>query len=348
MSLIDRLQHGEDNTIFHRALAMRGAPEKPDPIEVDDAAAQDASTLDAPLHPPEIAPGAAVRALLKELQTQRHFGITTPSHLFSLMSRYLLVETGAILVPHRDGGMVPIATAGLDKTSSFRIRLLEEELTWIGDGKTAVILGEEQRLAFTRRLSRNDAKRAPRIVLFPFSHLRDVVAVLVLLDSPVLAMDPGVLDTIVGALSESAGRLLFDGRQRPMDHQQQSTVFQNTHVPAILSRLAERADVESRAVQIIDVDLSPLVTTIARTHPYLDQGRLLDDLLNTIAILVGSAHSAVHRGGQQISLLGLTQPNVSAGLIVHLLTSTLGTLFGCAQTEPLPFSVHDHDAAGEV
>jgi len=348
MSLIDRLQHGDDNTIFHRALAMRGVSEQPELTGDEQDTLHGGPASEVPLHAPEIAPGAAVRALLKELQTQRHFGITTPSHLFSLMNRHLLVETGAILVPHRDGGMVPIATAGLDKTSSFRIRLLEEERSWIGDGKSAVILGEDQRLAFARRLSRNDAKRAPRIALFPFSHLRDVVAVLVLLDSPVLAMDPGVLDTIVGALSESAGRLLFDGRQRPMDHQQQSTVFQNSHATAILSRLSERADVEGRQVQIIDVDLSPLVTTIVRTHSYLDRGRLLEDILNTIAILVGSAHSAVHRGGQRISLLGLTQPNASADLIVHLLTNTLGTLFGCTCTEALPFTVSGHDATGEV
>ncbi|MFP4211367.1 MAG: hypothetical protein ACLFR8_09005 [Alkalispirochaeta sp.] len=348
MSLIDRLQHGDDNTIFHRALAMRGGVAKPDTISEEYPEPSESTEQDAPLHLPEIAPGAAVRALLKELQTQRHFGITTPSHLFSLMNRYLLVETGAILVPHRDGGMVPIATAGLDKTSSFRIRLLEEERSWIGDGRSAVILGEEQRLIFIGRLSRNDAKRAPRVALFPFTHLRDVVAVLVLLDSPVLTMDPGVLDTIVGALSESAGRLLFDGRQRPMDHQHHSSVFQSAHVPAILSRLSERAEVEGRAIQDIDVDLSPLVSTIVDAHPYLDRGRLLDDILNTIAILVGSAHSAVHRGGHRISLLGLAHPDTSEELVVHLLTNTLGQLFGSTCTGALPFTIRDHSKAGEV
>ena len=285
MGLTDRLSRNENGDgVFDRALAMR--THLVDDVD-EDASASRSQPESAPpkVDDDQIVPGAAIRSLLKELQTQRHFGITTPSHLFSLMHRHLLVRKGAFLVPHRDGGMIPIATAGLDRTSTFRIRLREEETGWLGTGKSAVVLDNAKRSALADRLSRSDRKQAPRIALFPFTHLRKIVAVLVVLDSPILRMDPDVLDVIVGALSESAGRLLFDGRQRPMDHRVRTSIFRTTHLPDIVTRLEALANREKRDLESIDIDLTPLIETITDVHPHLDRARLLDDLLDTTLFL---------------------------------------------------------------
>lgn len=346
MGLSDRLREGGGaGGVFDHALAMRGGNES--------AVDEEPRSGDAPSSLPadtvvvgeaeQIAPGAAIRSLIKELQTQRHFGITTPSHLFSLMHRHLMVRRGAILVPHRDGGMVPIATVRLDATSSFRIRMLQEEVAWLGSGRTAVILDDARRERFVRRLSRADAKQTPRVVLLPFAHLRDIVAVLVVLDSPVLRMDPNVLDVIVGALSESAGKLLFDGRQRPMDHRRRSSVFRPEQTQSIVSRLNERAVAEGRAVQIIDIDVSPLIAAIMGAHPHLDQTRLMEDILDTAALLTEATHTVINPGVSRVRLLGLTQPNASAALIVHLFTVTLSSLFGAPAPESLSYTTPDAD-----
>lgn len=340
MGLIDRLQDDQSTQgAFGRALSMRKS--RSAPFEASQPA--DVSTIadDAPSGESEIVLGAAIRSLLKELQTQRHFGITTPSHLFSLMHRHLHVRRGAILIPHRDGGMVPIATAGIDRTSGFRVRLLEHEIDWLGSGRSAIILDDRQRETFTKRLSRADARHAPRVGIVPFTHIRSIVAALVIFDSPILYMDPNVLDVIVGALSESAGRLLFDGRQRPMDRRNATSIFTLEHMTEISRRLAERSDEEEQEVVIIDVDLAPLVATIVQNHPHLDRSRLLEDLLETTALLTEKTHSVVQLPDQGMLLVGNNEPSAPPDLLVHLLTVTLASLFGCTYTEQLRYSLRD-------
>jgi hypothetical protein len=336
MDLVDRLRSKpeDDSSVFGRALAMRGA-ESSYLLDTDPSEAEDHTRYT------EIAPGAAVRALLKELQTQRHFGILTPSHLFSLLHRHMAVRRGALLVPYRDGGMVPIAAAGLDRTSTFRIRLLPEEQSWLGDGRHAVILDDSRREAITRRLSRKDASATPRIALLPFNHLRDVVAVLLIFDSPLLQMDPGVLDVIVGALSESGGRLLFDGRKRPLDQGSHSSIFQVSHMPSIIQGLRSRGTQEKRDVLIIEVELRSLIHEITEDQPHLDRTRLFEDILDTVALLTQGSHTAVFLGGTTVALCGLERPEASPALIVHLLTTTLGSLFGSSHPELLTYRLRD-------
>lgn len=346
MSLIDRLQRDANpDGVFGRALTMREsrtvAPEGPLP-EVVDSITPPKGNTDAE----SIVPGAAIRSLLKELQTQKHFGITTPSHLFSLVHRHLLVKRGAILVPHRDGGMVPLATAGLDKTSAFRIRLSAEEVAWLGSGKSAIILDDTRRETFIRRLSKADARNAPRIVLFPFTHLRETVAVLVIADSPVLHMDPNVLDVIVGALSESAGRLLFDGRQRPFDRRVSSSVFTYEHLPSILERLQGQESGSDRRILLIDVEIGPLINRIIENHSHLDQSRLSDDILETTALLTETSYSVVNRGERTLTLVGREEPTAPPELVAHLLTVTLSSLFGCAYPETLKYTVRTAEEYG--
>ncbi len=336
MDLVDRLRRGlrGNSSVFDRALAMRGA-ESSYLLDTEPSDTTGYTTDN------EIAPGAAVRALVKELQTQRHFGIVTPSHLFSLLHRHMAVRRGALLVPHRDGGLLPMATAGLDRTSTFRIRLKADEQAWLGDGRHAVVLDDSRRETVTRRLSRKDAAGTLRIALLPFMHLRDVVAVLMIFDSPLLQMDPGVLDVIVGALSEGGGRLLFDGRKRTLDQGSHSSIFQVSHVPSIIERLKTRGDREKREIRILEVDLCSLIGEIAENEPHLDRTRLFEDILDTVALLTQDSHSAVFLGGTRIALCGLDLPEASPAIIVHLLTTTLASLFGSTHPEMLTYTLRD-------
>ena len=335
--LIDRLNDGpiDKESVFGHAMSMRGAGDTYLLESEEGTLSHIGPDLDG--EDDQIVPGAAVRSLMKELQTQRHFGITTPSHLFSLLHRHMALRRGALLVPHRDGDMVPIATAGLDKTSAFRIRILQDELEWLGNGKHAVVLDDSRREILSKRLSRRDAAVTPRIALFPFTHRQDVVAVLVVLESPLLRMDPQILDVIVGALSESGGRLLFDGRVRPFDLQPGSTIFQRSHLPSVLGRLKQQAQQAHREVLVIEVDMQPLVAEFAEAHPHLDRARLFEDILDTTALVTRSAHTTVFLGGNRVALIDIDTDLAAPQLVVHLLTTTLASLFGSTHPRPLTY-----------
>ncbi len=332
MGLIDRLLDGPVNneSLFGRALSMRGSSllhdENLDPEGFDDL--KEGETLST---------GAAVRALLKELQTQRHYGITSPSHLFTLLHRHFSVRKGVLLVSHRDGGMIPMASAGIDRTSTYRLRLLNEEKKWIGDGRHAVLLDDEQRVTITQRLSRRDGERIFQIALLPFTHRNSLVAVLLVLDSPLLDLDPEVLNVIVGALSENAGRRLFEGRERPFDLKGRKSIYQRAHVPSLLARFQREGADENREIHAVEVDLGHLVQTILGNHPYLDYQRLLDDILDIVVLLTQPSHASVHLGGEKILLITTTRADASPSLVVHLLTSTLTRLFGSDPIETLTF-----------
>ena len=340
MDLIDRLQRDANpDGVFGRAFTMREsrtiAPDGPLPEAAEPTE-----------EPDSIALGAAIRSLLKELRSAKHSGITTTSRLFSLIHRHLSIKRGAILVPYRDGGMVPIATAGLDKTSTFRIRLSEEDVAWIGSGKSAIILDDARRAAVVHRLSKVDARNASRIVLFPFTYLGETVAVLVIVDSPVLHMDPTVLNVIVGALSENAGRLLFDERQRPFDRREPSSVFSSEHLPSIVGRLQQQASTKKRPILLVDVEIGPLIDRIIEDYPHLVQSRLTEDILETTAHLTEMSYSVVNSGDRTLTLVGREEPTAPPKLVVHLLTVTLSSLFGCIFPEQLQYTVHAAEEYG--
>lgn len=332
MGLIDRLLDGPINneSLFGRALSMRGTSllqdENPDPEGFHKV--REGETLST---------GAAVRALLKELQTQRHYGITSPSHLFTLLHRHFSVRKGVLLVSHRDGGMVPMASAGIDRTSAYRLRLLQEEKSWIGDGRHAVLLDDEQRTTIIQRLSRRDGERIFRIALLPFTHRNTLVATLCVLDSPLLDLDPEVLNVIVGALSENAGRRLFEGRQRPFDLKGQKAIFQKGHLPSLLSRLGRETEKGNHEIQVIEVNLENLVKTVLGNHPHLDYQRLMDDILDVVVLMTQPSYMSVFLGEEKVLLVSTARTDASPPLIVHLLTTSLIRLFGSDPIETLTF-----------
>lgn len=333
MGLIDRLNGPADSeSLFGRAFALRDsrplAPDpageraeavRPDPEAPIIAISPGASTVDA---------GAAIRALLKELQTQRSYGITTPSHLFSLLHRHLAIERGALLVPAAEGEHLPLATAGLDRTSTLRLRLTDEELaTLITDRKPTLVSGS-QRSMFEPRLSRADFRRSPRIVLFPFFHVKRVLATLVVFGSPILELDPTALEIILGALTDSAGKLLFDGRQRALGDGTRSVVLRYPESADAVARLCRSAEAEGYSVEAIEADLAPLARRIHEVHPLLDRDRLLADMVDTAGLLMSGSHSVIHLGASRVIFVGRAVPSHDPELLMHLVSTTVSHLFG--------------------
>jgi hypothetical protein len=275
--------------------------------------------------------GAAIRALIRELQIQRQHGITTPSHLFSVLHRHLQVERGALLVPDAEHEFVPMAIAGLDETSRLRLRIPRDELMTLIDPLRASLIDGEPRNAFEARLSRGDFRTAPRIGVFPFNHARKLLAVLFVFDSPLLDLDPAVLDVVLGALSDNAGRLLFDGRQRPLGWRSRAVVLTAEQLPALLDHVSGRENV------MVNVDLRMLLDEILEAHPYLDVTRLVNDVMDTIGMLLTNSYSVIRLDTAHIGIVGEENPDISPELLVHVLTTTLRELFGCGSGPTLTF-----------
>lgn len=322
MDLHRRLQDSHrSESIIGRAISMRGKAPREDQPEPG---------------PRDVEIGVAVRALLKELDGEQHPGIVSPSQLFSLFHRHLQVERGAFLVfDPVDEAFQPIATVGLDETSRFRLRLDDAILGDLRLNPRVRVLDRTEREKLRQVLSSGDYRRSPRIAVFPFVHLQHTLAILMIFDSPVLDLDRTVLDVLLAALSDRAGRLLFDGREKPLARRAKTTVFTPEHLQDTLARITRRAEEVQQEVSCVEVGLSPILQAVSTAHPHLDTNRLLTDILTTVALLTGLSWITVQQPGVRVYLIGLAGPGTDVELLVHLLGTTLRQLFGIGNAAKL-------------
>lgn len=363
MGLIDRLHvSGDEQSPFARALSMRAGPTEKEnhgrehgrptgtPAAPTDGTAtgQDATGSDG-VGSDTVDPGAAVRALLKEIERHHNPGVITPSHLFSILHRHLRVTSGAILVPEQaERAFSPMAAVGLDVTSRFRLRIPEATVKAAfpaSEGKQAgarLLAGEamEEMRPF---LSRAMYRKTDRIAALPFTYNRDILAILLIFDSPLLDLDVDILDVLLAAFAERAGYLLFDGRHKPLTSSTGVAVLTQDHLPAIVSRLQERADRNKNETLFLRVSLRPILSAIIQTHPHLDRDHLKKDLFETCALLTAENFSCVGLGTNEFLLAGLDGPYIDGELIVHQLSTVLQQLFGVVLPVHLPFSIRDAD-----
>ncbi|SIQ78302.1 hypothetical protein SAMN05920897_1153 [Alkalispirochaeta americana] len=344
MGLVDRLaSHDDDHpSSLTRALAMRGG-------EVfSDQGISDTSSHISDTGSGEIDPGMAVRALLKELHLQQDFGITTPSHLFSLLHRHLHIASGAILIPEQSRqAFSPMATAGLGKTTRFRLRIPTPVFRQLCSRDGAVLLEGSGRETLRPYFSTSDIQRFHRIALLPFLYNREIMAALVICESPLLQLDQEVLDILLAAVTERAGYLLFDGRHRPLAASQGISVLDREHLPVLMDRLRQEASKgdskEDRQASLtaLRVSLEPLVERIHQGSPHLDEQYLSRDLLDTCAVLCADLFSLFRDGKDSFILAGHKHPLVDLDLLVHSIGNTLQQLFKVSMKTPLPYTLLD-------
>lgn len=280
---------------------------------------------------------------MKELHLQHDLGIVTPSHLFSILHRHLHVTGGAILVPEpaRDA-FSPMATVGLDSTSKFRLRIPETVLRKLCTQSSALLLKGDTLAQLRPYLSVAEFTRLSRVAVFPFFYNREILAVLLIFDSPLLDLDLDVLDVLLAAFSERAGYLLFDGRHKPFSATRRASVLEKAHLAPVLSRLMDRHNGDTAKIVLLEISLGAVYEQIQLSHSHLDQAYLLRDLLETCALLCDEYYTVLYSGGAEFFLTGNTNPDLDSELLVHLLGNTLQQLFGIpSTTSPLQFSALD-------
>lgn len=337
------LDHIPDDTspLLSRALRLRGeqsATEAPRP-PASPAPSQRFEAIDGEI---PVDPGAAARALLRELGGGRHSGIATPSHLFSVLHRHLQVVRGALMVPVEEDAMfVPAAIAGLDRTSAVRLRLDIGEVQSLVTPDSVRVLAGDEREIFAPYLSSGDFGTARRIALFPFFHLKRLLAVLAVFDSPALDLDGATLDTLLGALTDAAGQMLFNGRARLLGASTSRVVFGREHLATAIERVGRAGG--SEGVRAITVDLQPIVDRILTEHRHLDRGRLTRDVIESCALLTAREFDVIRLGGMRLAFVGPNSDLLDPELMVHLLSHTIGELFCIPIHQSLEYDTPDLD-----
>lgn len=271
----------------------------------------------------------------------------TPSLLFSLLRRHLDVRHGAILVRREETDELTMhASVGLDVTSRRKLRLpIGSVADLVADGRVRFVVGDDRTL-FQPYLSRRMYEQMRRAVLFPFFHGRTILALLVLFDSPFLALPEQVLRVLLASLSDSANQLLFDGRHVPASRVQGSLVFPAKSAVLALESF-QGVGVGHVEVRRFELDLSTLVAAVRATEPFLETHRLVEDLQQTIATLVHDVARVVVRSQSTLLLLVQAQPELDMELVTHQLNTVLGSLFGLEEVHLDLDVIDDADDVGD-
>lgn len=320
MSLLERLKSSNfsEPSFFERAQKMRG-------VSITTVAPSSES----------VDPAAAVRALIRELGSIEHGGIETPSHLFSLLHRNLHVRKGAILVPEEKSEyLVPIATVGIDITSTRKLRIQREKLNFVTNTGRMYITGEERRF-LKPHLSNREFRNALRIAAFPFEMNNRLLALLLIFDSPFLDLDDDVLRVLLTALNDAASTILFAERGKMIQKSEPVVLYPFDQLPLVVRSTDERST-------ILELDLNAAEESVLSHHPHLDPFRLHQDLLRTVASLVKN-HALTVQGEKGSMILVFRKTlHLDAELLIHQLGITLHELFGVPSV-PIPFTPIERD-----
>jgi len=319
MSLLERLTTSnghEEETFLRRAFEMRGRPIQK--TEIPAAAAVD--------------PAAAVRSLVRELETVDRQGIETPSHIFSLLYRHLQVQKGAILVPEAGSDvLVPLAASGIDITSRRKLRVQRSEIAPFLESDVSFITGDERHF-LKNHLSSREYREALRIAVFPFEMNTQLLALLLIFDSPFLDLDEDVLRVLLSALNDAASRILFQGREKTMRKAAPVVLYPHAQLEQAISVVADRARNRATIPTAIVLSLGGLESGIIAHHPHLDPFRLRQDIDRTIAALMADQAQAIPLESDKLALLLSDDKGLDIELMVHQLQVTVGSLFGIRGT----------------
>lgn len=285
----------------------------------------------------ELQPEQAVRQLLKALG-ELESSLESPGRVFELLTEHLLLRKAALLLPdHQSDCFLVWSAVGIDRTSQRRLRPREAELESILAGGDVVVLAKEEMGELLPYLSNRERAALKAAGVFPFRHGRQTLAVLLILDSPYLDLDPAILRILLAALADMSGRMLFSNRDIPISRARRSVLFNRREIADTIERLAETGD-ETTVTTVLKVDVSEVRQKILEANGYLDPYRVTQDIVTIIsAFLAGDGFAGLEDSETVLVVL----PGESAtdrALMIHQLRHALVTLFRELSTPPqLPF-----------
>mgnify|MGYP006272994453 CR=1 FL=1 len=298
-----------------------------------------------PLESPttELQPEQVVRHLLKALD-ELESSLESPGRLFELLVEQLKLTKAVLLLPdHQSDRFLVWSSIGIDRTTQQRLRPRESELQAIfaDRGEDVLVLTETELDALAPYLSHRERDAMERAGIFPFRHGRQTLAVLIILDSPYLDLDPSILRILLAAMADTAGKILFSNRDIPIARARRSVLFNRDEIARTIESMA--GTVAGAAVAtVFRLDVGPARNQILATNPLLDEYRTTQDIVTVMAaFLAGEGFAGLESSDTVVVVLpGETQTD--RDLLIHQLRHSLVSLFR-ELTEPpeLPFQEVD-------
>jgi len=276
----------------------------------------------------ELQPEVAVRRLLKSLGELEH-SLESPGRLFELLVEHLRLRKAALLLPdHQSDRFLVWSALGIDKTTQQRLRPREEELEAIfsAHGQDVLILSKDEMGELTGYLSHRERDSLERAALFPFRHGRQTLAVLLILDSPYLALEPTILRVLLAALADMSGRLFFSNRDIPISRARRSVLFNRQEIGDTIDRLASTGDGTTVAT-VLQIDVSEPRDRVTKANPLLDPFRVTQDIVTIIAALLAGDGFAGIDNQDSIVVVLPGEAQTDRDLLIHQLRHSLVTLF---------------------
>jgi hypothetical protein len=276
----------------------------------------------------ELQPEVAVRRLLKSLGELEH-SLESPGRLFEQLVEHLRLRKAALLLPdHQSDRFLVWSALGIDKTTQQRLRPREEELETIftAHGEDVLILAGDELRGLTGYLSHRERDTLEQVALFPFRHGRQTLAVLFILESPYLALDPAILRILLAALADMSGRLFFSNRDIPISRARRSVLFNRQEIAETIDRLASTGD-ETTVATVLQIDVSEPRDRVIKQNPLLDPFRVTQDIVTIMAALLAGEGFAGLENGNKVVVVLPGEAQTDRELLMHQLRHSLVTLF---------------------
>lgn len=276
----------------------------------------------------ELQPEVAVRRLLKSLGELEH-SLESPGRLFEQLVEHLRLNKAALLLPdHQSDRFLVWSALGIDKTTQQRMRPREGELESIftAHGEDVLILSRDELGSLLGYLSHRERDNLERAALFPFRHGRQTLAVLLILDSPYLVLDPAILRILLAALADMSGRLFFSNRDIPISRARRSVLFNRQEIADTIDRLATTGDGTSVAT-VLQIDVAEPRDRIIRENPLLDPFRVTQDIVTIMAALLAGEGFAGLENGSKVVVVLPGEAQTDRDLLIHQVRYSLVTLF---------------------
>ena len=316
--------------------------ERPEDQELDYFARARALRLgrDAGAHDADFDPATALKHVMIDLKVQRKYGMNAAAYLFASIRRHMRITRGALLVPVASH-WEPSASHGIDPTTLMRLRIPNEVTNQMMSAESTAGVDAEVKQKLKPYLSLADFRAGVRPVLIPVSYANRPLALIVVLESPLIQQDTAVLDLLTIALSDPAGAILHAGRTRSGGAVRLPVVFAREQAADMLGRL--RRDIGDAAVVTMVLNMAPVIDSLCTDYPDGSEKRIEREILEMLARVVGHYMSVFAVGGHSTWFIGRLPNHSDDELIMRLLIRTVMLMFSVRPTVEIPFQRVDLD-----
>lgn len=235
------------------------------------------------------------------------------------------MRKGAFLLSDYDGlHFAPWVLRDVDGTSERRMHVPLTELNELCSSPTVQFVEGEELDQWRRYFSFREASMMRRIGLIPFCDGATLLALVLILDCPYLAVDPVTIRLIVSAVHDQMCTLLTLNHQLRMRARFEQVCANQVALQQHIMTELQQKDVHSLTAASIDV--APIISAIRGQTAGVDDYRLRQDVLRIVGSMLEESAVAGLLDSGRICLVLRPDLPVGADLITHQLQLELRDL----------------------